>query len=67
MSGLPTSPEHHPFRLTLEGAAQTTLTMQPFPESAVLGWVLGLSITALVIACMIVGLIARLWPCTTHS
>jgi len=26
MSGLPTSPEHHPFRLTLEGAAQTTLT-----------------------------------------
>ena len=41
--------------------------MEPFPESAVLGWVLGLSITALVIGCMIVGLIARLWPFITHS
>jgi hypothetical protein len=36
--------------------------MQPFPESAVLGWVFGLSIAALVIGCMIVGLIARYWP-----
>ena len=26
MSELPTSPEHHPLRPTLEGAAQTTLT-----------------------------------------
>src|SRR3954465_14914556 len=26
MSELPTSPEHHPFRLTLEGVVQTTLT-----------------------------------------
>jgi hypothetical protein len=26
MSELPTSPEHHPFSPTLEGAAQTTLT-----------------------------------------
>src|SRR3954454_7405198 len=41
--------------------------MEPFPESAVLGWVLGLSIAALVIGCMIVGLIARLWPFITHS
>ena len=28
MSELPTSPEHHPFSLTLEGAAQTTLTIE---------------------------------------
>jgi hypothetical protein len=28
MSELPTSPEHHPLRPTLEGAAQTTLTIQ---------------------------------------
>ena len=41
--------------------------MQPFPESAVLGWVLGLSVTVLVIGCMIVGLIARLWSIITHS
>ena len=41
--------------------------MEPFPESAVLGWVLGLSITALVIGGMVVGLIARLWPFMTHS
>src|SRR4051794_34023060 len=41
--------------------------MEPFPESAVLSWVLGLGITALVIGCMIVGLIARLWPFSTHS
>src|SRR3954451_4725102 len=27
MSELPTSPEHHPLRPTLEGAAQTTLTV----------------------------------------
>ena len=27
MSELPTSPEHHPFRLTLEGVVQTTLTL----------------------------------------
>jgi hypothetical protein len=27
MSELPTSPEHHPLRPTLKGAAQTTLTM----------------------------------------
>ena len=27
MSELPTSPDHHPFSLTLEGAAQTTLTL----------------------------------------
>jgi len=32
MSGLPTSPEHHPFRLTLEGAAQTTLSEHLKPE-----------------------------------
>jgi hypothetical protein len=36
--------------------------MQPFPESAVLGWVLGLAIAAFVISCMIAGLIARYWP-----
>jgi len=36
--------------------------MQPFPESAVLGWVFGLTITVLIIGCMIVGLIARYWP-----
>ena len=41
--------------------------MEPFPESAALGWVLGLSITALVIGCMIIGLIARLWPFMAHS
>jgi hypothetical protein len=29
MSELPTSPEHHPFSPTLEGAAQTTLTDLP--------------------------------------
>ena len=28
MSELPTSPEHHPFRLTLEGVVQTTLTLK---------------------------------------
>ena len=36
--------------------------MPPFPESAVLGWVLGLTIAVLVIGCMIVGLIASYWP-----
>ena len=36
--------------------------MTPFPESAVLGWVLGLTIAVLVIGCMIVGLIAHYWP-----
>jgi hypothetical protein len=36
--------------------------MQPFPESAVLGWVFGLTIAVLIIGCMIVGLIARYWP-----
>src|SRR4051812_3852865 len=41
--------------------------MQPFPESAVLGWVLGLSVAVVVIGCMIVGFIARLWPIITHS
>ena len=41
--------------------------MEPFPESAVLGWVLGLGLAALVIGGMIVGLIARLWPLITHS
>ena len=41
--------------------------MEPFPESAVLGWVLGLSITALVIGGMIVGLIARYWPVSKRS
>ncbi len=35
--------------------------MNPSPESAVLGWVLGLSIVTIVIACMVVGLIARYW------
>ena len=40
--------------------------MEPFPESAVLGWVLGLSIAALVISGIIVGLIARYWPFSTH-
>src|SRR5215204_4354723 len=30
MSELPTSPEHHPLRPTLEGAAQTTLTLHFF-------------------------------------
>jgi hypothetical protein len=41
--------------------------MEPFPESAVLGWVLGLSIAGLVIGCMTVGLITRYWPFSTHS
>jgi hypothetical protein len=40
--------------------------MESFPESAVLGWVLGLAIAVLVIGCMIVGLIARLWPIFTY-
>jgi hypothetical protein len=36
--------------------------MEPFPESAILGWILGLTIAALIIGCMVVGLIARHWP-----
>ena len=36
--------------------------MAPFPESATLGWVIGLGIAALVIGCMVIGLIARYWP-----
>jgi hypothetical protein len=36
--------------------------MEPFPESAVLGWAFGLSIAALVIGFIVVGLIARHWP-----
>jgi len=36
--------------------------IEPCPESAVLGWVFGLSIAALVIGCMAVGLIGRYWP-----
>ena len=41
--------------------------MEAFPESAVLGWVLGLGLAALVIGCMIVGLIARYWPVSKRS
>src|SRR4051812_49923198 len=33
MSELPTSPEHHPFSPTLEGAAQTTLTSHFGPDT----------------------------------
>ena len=36
--------------------------MEPFPESAVFGWAFGLGIAALVIGCMIAGLVAHLWP-----
>lgn len=36
--------------------------MAPFPESTVVGWVFGLSIAALFIGCMVVGLIGRYWP-----
>src|SRR3954467_3729138 len=40
MSELPTSPEHHPLRPTLEGAAQTTLTYSPdlMPVEALWHW-----------------------------
>jgi hypothetical protein len=36
--------------------------MAPFPESTVVGWVFGLSVTATVVGCMVVGLIVRYWP-----
>ena len=36
--------------------------MQPFPESSVPGLVFGLTVAALVIGLMVVGLIARYWP-----
>ena len=35
--------------------------MEPFPESAVLGWLFGLCIAALVIGRLVVGFIARDW------
>jgi hypothetical protein len=38
MSELPTSPEHHPLRPTLEGAAQTTLTVNRLDELLAWNW-----------------------------
>jgi hypothetical protein len=36
--------------------------MAPFPESATLGWVIGLVIAVALTSCIVVGLIARHWP-----
>jgi len=36
--------------------------MEPFPESATLGWVIGLGIGAAVVICVVIGLILRSWP-----
>jgi hypothetical protein len=36
--------------------------MAPFPESAALGWVIGLVIAVVIVGGMVVGLIARHWP-----
>jgi hypothetical protein len=36
--------------------------MEPFPESATLGLVIGLGIGAALVACAVIGLIAHHWP-----
>jgi hypothetical protein len=36
--------------------------MAPFPESATLGWVIGLGIAIALVACMVIGLTVRYWP-----
>jgi hypothetical protein len=36
--------------------------MSPFPESATLGWVIGVGIAAALGVCVVVVLIARSWP-----
>jgi len=36
--------------------------MSLFPESASLGWVLGVGIAAVLVGCMVIGLIVRYWP-----
>jgi hypothetical protein len=36
--------------------------METFPESATLGWVIGLGIGAALIVCVVIGLIVRSWP-----
>jgi len=36
--------------------------MSPFPESATLGWVIGLAIAAAFVGCAVIGLIMWSWP-----
>ena len=35
--------------------------MEPFPESAILGWLIGLAIGAALVACVVVALILGYW------
>ena len=36
--------------------------MALFPESATLGWVIGLGLAAALAVCVVIGLIVLLWP-----
>jgi hypothetical protein len=36
--------------------------MPPFPESATLGWIIGLGIGAALVGCAVVALLLRAWP-----
>src|SRR5215203_283965 len=36
--------------------------MEPFPESATLGWLIGLAIGAALVTCVVIGLILGYWP-----
>jgi hypothetical protein len=36
--------------------------MAHFPESATLGWVIGVGIAAALVGCVVIALIARSWP-----
>jgi hypothetical protein len=34
----------------------------PFPESATLGWIIGVGIAAALAGCVVIALIIRVWP-----
>jgi len=36
--------------------------MAPFPESATLGWVIGIGLAAALAVCVVIGRIVLLWP-----
>ncbi len=36
--------------------------MALFPESAALGWIIGVGIAAALVGCMVIGLIVCYWP-----
>jgi hypothetical protein len=36
--------------------------MSPFPESATLGWVIGVGIASALVLCVVIALLVRSWP-----